>query len=198
MKVIVKNSKVKMIYPVYVYGTSVLRKKAKEIDKNYDDLDKLIEDMYETMKHAEGVGLAAPQIGKALRLFIVDAADIDKEDEEYVEDFKKTFINPVILEQSGDEWTFNEGCLSIPNIREDVNRKEKIRIQYYDPEWNFHDEKYDGIKARIVQHEYDHLDGVMFVDKINPLRKRLLKGQLSAISKGKVDVDYKIKFPRKK
>ena len=187
-----------MIYPVYVYGTSVLRKKAKEIDKNYEDLDKLIEDMFETMKHADGVGLAAPQIGKAIRLFIVDATDIDEEDEEYVEDFKKAFINPIILERSGDEWSFNEGCLSIPNIREDVNRKEKIRIQYYDPEWNFHDEEYDGIRARIVQHECDHLDGVMFVDKINPLRKRLLKGQLSAISKGKVDVDYKIKIPRKK
>ncbi len=197
MKVINYNQ-VKMIYPVYVYGTSVLRKKAKEIDKNYENLDKLIEDMFETMKHAEGVGLAAPQIGKAIRLFIVDAADIDEEDEEYVEDFKKAFINPVILEQSGDEWSFNEGCLSIPNIREDVNRKESVRIQYYDPEWNFHDERYDGIKARIVQHESDHLDGIMFVDRINPLRKRLLKGQLSAISKGKVDVDYKIKIPRKK
>ena len=187
-----------MIYPVYVYGTSVLRKKAKEIDEDYEGLDKLIEDMFETMKHAEGVGLAAPQIGKSVRLFIVDAADIDEEDEEFVADFKKTFINPVILEESGEEWSFNEGCLSIPNVREDVSRQEKIRIQYYDPEWNFHDEEYDGIKARILQHEYDHLDGIMFVDKISPLRKRLLKGTLTAISKAKVDVDYKIKIAGKK
>lgn len=182
-----------MIYPVYMYGTSVLRKKAQEIDKDYKDLDIFIEGMFETMKKAEGVGLAAPQVGKSIRIFIIDASDIDHEDEEYVEDFKKVFINPVIIEESGDEWVFNEGCLSIPEIREDVSRHEKVRIQYYDQEWNFFDEEYDGIRARIIQHEYDHLEGKMFVDKVSPLRKKLLKGKLTAISKGKVDIDYKIK-----
>ena len=186
-----------MIYPVYVYGTSVLRKKAQEIDKNFEGLDIFIEEMFETMKTAEGVGLAAPQIGESLRLFIIDASDIDSEDEEYVKDFRKVFINPVILEESGDEWIFNEGCLSIPDIREDVSRLDKIRIQYYDQEWNFYDEEYDGIRARIIQHEYDHLDGIMFVDKISPLRKRLLKAKLSAISKGKIDIHYKIKYLKK-
>ncbi|MCF8380035.1 MAG: peptide deformylase [Bacteroidales bacterium] len=183
-----------MIYPVYMYGTSVLRKKAQEIDKNYKELGVFIEDMFETMKKAEGVGLAAPQVGKSIRLFVIDASDIDHDDEEYVEDFKKVFINPIIVEESGKEWVFNEGCLSIPDVREDVSRQEKVRIQYYDQEWNFYDEEYDGIKARIIQHEYDHLEGIMFVDKISPLRKKLLKARLTAISKGKVDIDYKIKF----
>ncbi len=186
-----------MIYPVYVYGTSVLRKKAQEIDKNFEGLDIFIEEMFETIKTAEGVGLAAPQVGESLRLFIVDASEIDSEDEEYVKDFRKVFINPVILEESGDEWIFNEGCLSIPDIREDVSRQDKIRIQYYDQEWNFYDEEYDGIRARIIQHEYDHLDGIMFVDKISPIRKRLLKAKLYAISKGKIDVHYKIKHLKK-
>jgi peptide deformylase len=184
-----------MIYPVYVYGSGVLRKKTEEIPENYEGLSDLINDMFETMYNAEGVGLAAPQVGKALRLFIVDASAVEEDDEEFQEDFKKVFINPVIIEETGEEWLFNEGCLSIPLIREDVSRKPEIRIQYYDENWNFHDEKYDGIKARIIQHEYDHLEGILFVDKINPLRKRLLNNRLKAISKGKVDIDYKIKTP---
>ena len=149
------------------------------------------------MQSAEGVGLAAPKIGKSLRLFVVDASEVDEEDEEFVQDFKKVFVNPKIVEEKGDEWAFNEGCLSIPDIREDVNRLGKIRIQYYDTDWNYFDEEYDGIRARIIQHEYDHLEGIMFVDKLNPLRKRLLNGKLTAISKGKVPTDYRIKFPSK-
>lgn len=186
-----------MIYPIYVYGTSVLRKKTREIPRDYEGLGQLVADMFETMYHAEGVGLAAPQIGKSLRLFIIDATTGEEDDEEYIEDFKKAFINPKIIEENGEEWLFNEGCLSIPQIREDVQRKPKVRIQYYDENWEFYDETYDGVKARIIQHEYDHLEGVLFVDKINPLRKRLLNGRLKAISKGKIDIDYKIKTPGK-
>lgn len=186
-----------MIYPVYVYGTSILRKVAKEIPKDYPGLQELISDMFETMYHAEGVGLAAPQIGKSIRLFVIDATAVEEEDEEFINDFKKVFINPIIVEEAGEEWAFNEGCLSIPLIREDVNRKPELRIQYYDENWEYHDEKYEGVKARIIQHEYDHLEGILFVDKINPLRRRLLNGKLNAITKGKVDIDYKIKTPSK-
>ena len=188
-----------MIYPIYVYGTSVLRKKAQEIPKDYEGLEQLVEDMFETMTVSEGVGLAAPQIGKSLRVFVVDTTQIEyneEEDDEDISDFKQAFINPEIIEETGEEWTSNEGCLSIPGIREDVERKERLRIQYYDPQFNFHDEVYEGIKARIIQHEYDHLMGVLFVDKINPLRKRLIKGKLNAISKGKVDTTYKIKISK--
>jgi peptide deformylase len=192
-----------MIYPIYVYGTPVLRKKTVEIGRDYPDLQKLITDMYETMKYSEGVGLAAPQIGLAIRLFVVDATGSGKEeegfdeDDEDLSDFKKAFINPKITKYWGDVWTFNEGCLSIPDLREDVDRPEKVRIQYYDEAFNFHDEEFDGVRARIIQHEYDHLEGIMFVDKINPLRKRLVTGRLNAISKGKVDVHYKIKIANK-
>lgn len=192
-----------MIYPIYVYGSSVLRKRAKEITKDYPGLAGLISDMFDTMKYSEGVGLAAPQIGLSLRIFVVDATSNEgKEDEgidqeEDLSDFRKVFINPVITKYSGDMWTFNEGCLSLPNIREDVDRPEKIRIQYYDDEFRFHDEEYDGTRARIIQHEYDHLEGILFVDKINPLRRRLVSGKLSAISKGKVDIHYKIRIAAK-
>ena len=191
-----------MIYPIYVYGTTILRKKAAEIKKNYPGLSQLIKDMFETMKFSEGVGLAAPQIGLSIRIFVVDATGGGKEEEgidtdEDLSDFKKVFINPKIIRYWGDTWTFNEGCLSIPNLREDVDRPEKVRIQYYDEFFNLRDEEYDGTRARIIQHEYDHLEGVMFVDKINPLRKRLITGKLAAISKGKVDIHYKIRTPAK-
>lgn len=188
-----------MIYPIYVYGTTVLRKKAKEIPEDFEGLEQLISDMFETMHVSEGIGLAAPQIGKSLRLFVIDATKVEydeEEDEEDISNFKQAFINPVILEETGEKWNFNEGCLSIPFIREDVERKEKIRIQYYDPDFQFHDQIFEGVKARIIQHEYDHLKGVLFVDRINPLRKRLIKGKLSAISKGKVDTSYKIRIPK--
>jgi peptide deformylase len=193
-----------MVYPIYVYGSTVLRKIAKDIPQDFDGLDQLIEDMFETMAFSEGVGLAAPQIGKSIRLFCIDATRTENDDEEEdgeeyesLKDFKKAFINPQIIEETGSKWMFNEGCLSIPLLREDVERHSRIRIQYYDPDWNFHDEVYDGVKARIIQHEYDHLEGVMFVDRINPLRKKLIKGRLNAITKGKVDIDYKIRIPSK-
>jgi peptide deformylase len=185
--------------PVYVYGMPVLRKIAQDIDKNYEGLDQLIEDMFDTMVISEGVGLAAPQIGKSVRLFIVDASRMEDFDEEPdLQDFKKIFINPQITDEWGDKWVFSEGCLSIPNIREDVSRYSDLNIEYYDENWNFHSEEYSGVKARIIQHEYDHLDGRLFVDLINPLRKKLIAPKLKAISKGNVDCDYRIIFPGKR
>jgi peptide deformylase len=192
-----------MIHPIYVYGTSILRKKTIEITGDYPGLLQVIGDLYETMKFSEGVGLAAPQIGLSIRLFVVDATGSGREEEgfddndEDLSDFKKVFINPKITRYWGEPWSFNEGCLSIPDLREDVDRPEKVRIQYYDEAFVFHDEEYDGVRARIIQHEYDHLEGILFVDKINPLRKRLIAGKLSAISKGKVDIHYKIKIAGK-
>jgi peptide deformylase len=187
-----------MVLPVYVYGMSVLRKVAQEIDEDYEGLDQLIDDMFETMIASEGVGLAAPQIGKSIRLFLIDASRMeDVEEEPSLKDFKRIFINPYITNEWGDKWSFSEGCLSIPNIREDVNRPEKVKIEYYDENWNFKEEEFEGIKARIIQHEYDHLDGRLFVDLINPLRKKLIAPKLRAISKGNVECDYKIIFPKK-
>lgn len=180
-----------MVYPIYVYGTSVLRKKAKEIPRDFADLGVFIDNMFETMKVSEGIGLAAPQVGKSLRLFIVDATEIEDEEGEDLANFKIAFVNPRIVEESGERWSFNEGCLSIPGIREEVEREERVRIRYYDRDWNFHDEVYTGIKARVIQHEYDHLEGILFVDKINPLRRRLINGKLLGISKGKADTEYK-------
>jgi peptide deformylase len=179
-----------MVYPIVVYGSPMLRKVSKEIDKDYPKLDQLIEDMYETMEVSDGIGLAAPQIGKSIRLFIIDATPM-AEDDPSLEGFKKVFINPKIIEETGDKWGYTEGCLSLPNIREEVNRPSNIRIQYYDKNFEFHDEKYDGIKARIMQHEYDHLDGVLFVDLLAPLKKKLLKGKLNDIAKGKSKAAYK-------
>ena len=186
-----------MILPVYVYGMPVLRKVAGEIDKNYEGLNQLIDDMFETMKASDGVGLAAPQIGKSVRIFVINAEEMEVDDEPELKNFRKIFINPYITEEYGDKWEFQEGCLSIPLIREDVTRHSKLKIEYYDENWNFHAEEYEGVKARIIQHEYDHLDGKLFVDKINPLRKKMLKARLGSISKGKVDIDYKIIYPRK-
>lgn len=184
-----------MIYPIVMYGDPVLRQKAKDIEKG-TDLKQLIEDMYETMHAANGIGLAAPQIGKAIRLFVVDGTQL--EDEEHMTDFKKAFINPQIIEEVGEPWEFEEGCLSIPNIREKVSRKEDVKIKYYDENWELHEEEYDGMKARIIQHEYDHIEGKLFVDYLTPLKKRLLKGKLADISKGKVDTEYRIAVPKGK
>ncbi|MFC2089251.1 peptide deformylase [Bacteroidota bacterium] len=187
-----------MILPVYVYGMPLLRKVAAEIDENHEGLDQLIDDMFETMIFSEGVGLAAPQIGKSIRLFIVDASRMeDVEDEPDLNTFKRIFINPIILEEWGEQWSFSEGCLSIPNIREEVSRPSMVRIEYYDRDWNLKEEVFDGVKARIVQHEYDHLEGKLFVDKINPLRKKLISPKLKAISRGKVDCDYKLVYLKK-
>jgi peptide deformylase len=180
-----------MIYPIVVYGDPVLRQRAKDVEEG-TDLKPLIQDMFETMYGAQGVGLAAPQIGKSIRLFIVDGSVI--EDDETLQDFKKAFINPEMLEELGDEWEYEEGCLSIPNIRENVSRNEKLRIRYFDEDWNQHEEEYSGRKARIIQHEYDHIEGKLFIDYLTPLKKRLLKSKLSDISKGKVETDYRIKY----
>lgn len=182
-----------MVYPIVVYGSPVLRQKAKEIDKDYPQLSQLVEDMFETMYASDGMGLAAPQIGKSLRLFIIDLTSLEDEDES-LKDFKKVFINARITEYEGEFWTMNEGCLSFPTIREDVDRKNRIRIQYYDENWNYHDEYMEGLIARVVQHEYDHTEGVLFIDLIPPLRKKVIRGKLKDISKGKVDVKYKIKL----
>ncbi|MBI1266260.1 MAG: peptide deformylase [Cryomorphaceae bacterium] len=189
-----------MILPIVAYGDPVLRKKGDEIDEDYPNLDKLIENMFETMYDAHGVGLAAPQVGLPIRLFIVDAAPFaEGEDaDEECADFKRVFINPVIFEESGEEWEFEEGCLSIPNIREEVSRKSVVKIEYYDENWDLYEEELDGILARIVQHEYDHIEGKLFTDRISPLRRTLLQGRLLDITKGNVDVAYKMKFPKSK
>ena len=184
-----------MIYPIYAYGFPVLRKKAEDIDKNSDiDVKQLAEDMFETMYAASGVGLAGPQIGKSLRIFVIDA---DAMDPENLKGYKKVFINPQILEEDGEEWVFEEGCLSIPKIREEVSRQEKVTINYFDENWEEHTETFDGVVARVVQHEYDHIEGVLFTDHLSSFKKRLLKGKLNGISKGKVEHDYKMKFPTK-
>ena len=189
-----------MILPIYGYGESVLRKKTVEIDRDYPDLDQLIENMYETMYKAHGIGLAAPQVGLNIRLFVIDATPL-AEDEEYVDikeelaNCKKVFINPIITKRDGELWKFNEGCLSIPDIREDVKRLENITIEYYDQSWNKKTENFSDVRARIIQHEYDHLEGILFTDLLSPLKKKLLKGKLANISKGKVDTEYRMKFP---
>jgi peptide deformylase len=186
-----------MIYPIVVYGHPILRKVAAEINKDYPDLGQLIEDLFETMYHSEGLGLAAPQIGKSIRIFVIDGKPA-AEDEPSLAEFKKAFINPHIVERTGELMPMNEGCLSIPNLREEVMREAHVRITYYDENWQFHDEEYDGYPARIIQHEYDHLDGILFTDKISPLRRRLLKSKLLAISKGKFECDYKTILPGQK
>ncbi|MFH0843280.1 MAG: peptide deformylase [Bacteroidota bacterium] len=186
-----------MTYPIVVYGHEVLRKIAAEIDKNYPDLQQLIADLFETMYKSEGMGLAAPQIGKSIRIFIIDGTPI-AEDEPSLSGFRKVFINPHIVEKSGEMKLMNEGCLSIPNIREEVNREGNIRIQYYDENLEYHDEIFDGYKARIIQHEYDHLDGVLFTDKVSPLKRRLLRSKLLAITKGKFEADYRTILPGQK
>ncbi|MEE9350248.1 MAG: peptide deformylase [Flavobacteriaceae bacterium] len=193
-----------MILPIVAYGDRVLRKKCINIDKDYKDLDKLLINMRETMDNAHGVGLAAPQINKAIRLFLVDttpfADDEELSDHErtYLSDFNRVFINAKITKEEGDEWVFNEGCLSIPNIREDVFRQETITIEYVDENFKAHKEVLTGLAARVVQHEYDHIEGILFTDKLSSLKKRLIKKKLENISKGKVDVDYRMKFPKKK
>lgn len=186
-----------MIYPIVVFGHPILRKVAEEIDKDYPNLQQLISDMFETMYYSDGLGLAAPQIGKSIRLFVIDGKPVEEDDPEFA-NFKKAFINAHITERSADLVPMSEGCLSIPNLREEVLRESRIRINYYDENWTYHDEVYEGYKARVVQHEYDHLDGILFVDKLNPLRRRLLKGKLMAISKGKFDADYKTILPGEK
>lgn len=191
-----------MIYPIVAYGDPVLRKVAVDIDKSFD-VKKLSEDMFETMYNAKGVGLAAPQIGLNIRMFVVDGRpfnegeDLEERDKDpSLVDFKKVFINAEILEEDGDDWGFEEGCLSIPDIREDVYRPEYVTIRYFDEDWAEHTEEFEGLAARIIQHEYDHIDGILFTDHLNPIKKRMLKNKLAKITKGRVDVDYKMKFPK--
>jgi peptide deformylase len=199
-----------MILPIHIYGDPVLRKKCENIDKNYPDLEKLIKDMFDTMYNANGVGLAAPQIGKAIRLFIVDTspfakAEDDDDEDEYTPEqrkemgaFKRIFINAKMVEEVGEEWPFSEGCLSIPKIRENVERKSDIKMEYVDENFKAHTEKFTGVIARVIQHEYDHIEGVLFTDKISPFKRKMISGKLNDISKGKTDPDYKIKVYRPK
>ncbi|MFN9801910.1 MAG: peptide deformylase [Bacteroidota bacterium] len=187
-----------MILPSVAYGDRVLKKKAVDIDRDFPGLDKLIADMFDTMYEAHGVGLAAPQVGKSIRLFVVDAAPF-AEGEDGDPDcagFKRVFINPIIYEEEGEPWGFEEGCLSIPHIREEVKRKPVVKIEYYDEKWDLYEEELDGFPARVVQHEYDHIEGILFLDHINPFRRSLLKGKLNDISRGDVDVSYRMRFPR--
>jgi len=185
-----------MVYPIVVYGDPVLRKRAEEIPHNGLDVATLAADMYETMYAAQGIGLAAPQIGKSIRMFVVDGSTLEAEPT--LKDFKQVFINPVMIEEFTEPWDFEEGCLSIPNIREKISRKGKVIIRYFDLQWMLHEEELDGMKARIVQHEYDHLEGKLFLDYLSPLKKRMLKGKLTDISKGDVKTEYRILAPTKK
>ncbi len=193
-----------MILPIVAYGDPVLRKVAKDLDKEYPKLEELIENMWETMYNANGVGLAAPQIGLPIRMFLVDTSpfsddeDLSKEVQEALNGFKKVFINAKIEREEGDEWAFNEGCLSIPDVREDVKRKETITISYLDANFKMKRETYDGLLARVIQHEYDHIEGILFTDKLSSLKKRLLKARLKNIAQGKVPVDYRMRFPEMK
>jgi len=191
-----------MVLPIIGYGATVLKTKAKVIPSDYPELNKLISDMYETMYDASGVGLAAPQIGKSIRLFVIDTSPFDTDDFEQnsgfeVKSVKKTFINPVMIDETGENASFEEGCLSIPNIREHINRKSDITIRYQDENFIDHQETFAGILARVIQHEYDHLEGTLFTDKISPFKKKLIKGKLNNIMIGKVSVDYKMKFFKK-
>jgi peptide deformylase len=193
-----------MILPIVAYGDPVLRKVADAIDAAYPDLEKLITNMKETMYNASGVGLAAPQIGKAIRLFLIDASpfaeddDLSEEERTVLKSFNRVFINPKILEEDGEEWIFNEGCLSIPDVREDVSRQPKITIEYQDENFTIHTETLEGLAARVFQHEYDHIEGILFTDKLSTLKKRIIKKKLENISKGKISADYRMRFPNAK
>ena len=190
-----------MILPIVAFGDPVLRKVATDITPEYPNLDTLLENMFETMYNAYGVGLAAPQIGLPIRLFIVDATgfaedeELDEAQRSQLEGMKKVFINAKIIKRDGEPWVFNEGCLSIPDVREDVFRPESITIEYYDENFNKKVEEFDGLAARVIQHEYDHIEGILFTDKLSALKRRLLKGKLSNISRGRIKVDYKMRFP---
>ncbi len=182
-----------MILPIFAFGQPVLRKVADDIDNSFEDLNGLIENMFETMRNARGVGLAAPQIGQSIRLFIIDTQQMDKDAEEPT-GIKKVFLNAQLLDESGDPWIFEEGCLSIPEIHADIERKSTIRIKYQDQDWNEHTETFDGVTARVIQHEYDHIEGILFVDHMRPLKKRMIKGKLERIKKGDIEVKSPMRF----
>jgi len=192
-----------MILPIVAYGSPILRKVCSDIAPDYPGLDKLIADMWETMYNSNGVGLAAPQINKEIRLFVMDSEQIfanqDEEDKDEFPDapgYKGVFINAHIKELNGDEWSYNEGCLSIPKIREDVYREEEVTLEFEDENFNHHVKTFNGITARVILHEYDHIEGKLFIDYIKPLKRKLLKGKLTDISKGKINVDYRMVFPK--
>ncbi len=193
-----------MILPIVAYGDPVLKKKAKDITPEYPEFETLLKNMHETMYNASGVGLAAPQVGLPIRLFLVDTSpfaeddELSSEEQEELKNFKQVFINAEILDEEGDEWPFNEGCLSIPDVREDVFRKPKITIKYQDENFDSYTKQFDGLIARVIQHEYDHIEGILFTEKLSSLKKRLIKGRLANISKGKIHVDYKMRFPNQK
>ena len=190
-----------MILPIVAYGAHILKKKAKDVTLNPSELTPFIENLWETMYAASGVGLAAPQVGHSKRIFIIDASpfaddeNLDTSERLALKEFKEVFINPTIIDETGEEWPFNEGCLSIPNIREDVIRQDKVSIRYTNSDWEKKEETFTGLAARIIQHEYDHIEGILFIDRLSSLKRRLLKGKLSQIAKGKVDVDYVMRFP---
>lgn len=186
-----------MILPIVSFGAPILRKKCVDITPEYPELETLLANMWETMYEASGIGLAAPQINKGIRLFLIDTTpfvDDEEETEEVI--VKQAFINARIIEETGEEWVFNEGCLSIPDVREDVSRKSTVKIEYMDENFKKHTTTFDGLTARVIQHEYDHIDGILFTDKISALRKRMIKGKLMDISKGKVNVAYKMRFSK--
>lgn len=193
-----------MILPIVAYGAPVLKQRAKPIEADYKNLQALISNMWETMYAAQGVGLAAPQIGLSIRLFVIDTApfaaddSLTAEERTALEMFKEVFINATILDETGEAWDFNEGCLSIPDIREDVLRNETIQIHYWDQDFKEHTRTFEGLIARVVQHEYDHIEGILFTDKLSPLKKRLIKRKLTAISQGKIHSEYPMRFPQTK
>lgn len=186
-----------MILPVYAYGQPVLNRKGKEVAPDHEGLITLIANMWETMYNAKGIGIAAPQVGRSLRLFVVDTVQLEDEENEF-KGIKKVFINPTILEESGKEWAYEEGCLSIPNIHGDVERLSDVKISYFDEDFNEIIETYDGMNARVIQHEYDHIDGVLFTDKLKPLKKKMLSRKLEKLKKGKSNANYRLKFYEKR
>jgi len=184
-----------MLLPIYAYGQPILKKVGEDIDENYEGLSDLLVSMWETMYHADGVGLAAPQIGRAIRIFLVDTVQTMEEGDED-KGIKMVFINAQVLEESGESWSYEEGCLSIPNIRGEVSRVDQVTIKWVDEEWNEHQQTFNGINARVIQHEYDHIEGKLFTEKLKPLKKKLIKRKLEAIKKGNVKAHYRMKFPR--
>ncbi len=186
-----------MIIPIYAYGHAVLKTVAKEIDKDYPDLNELIRNMWDTMYNAQGVGLAAPQVGRAIRLFLVDTKQLDTEEEGSEKGLKEVFINAQVLEETGDHWSYEEGCLSIPNIRGEVERPSDLIIKYQNAEFEWVEKAFTGRNARVIQHEYDHIEGVLFTEKLKPVKRNLIRRKLDAMRKGKADCDYPIRFVKK-
>ncbi|MEO5906731.1 MAG: peptide deformylase [Saprospiraceae bacterium] len=182
-----------MILPIYAYGQPVLRKKAAPIDQQYPDVESLIQDMYETMYSAKGVGLAAPQIGKDIRLFIIDTLQINKKDQ-VPTGIKRVFINAEIVDESGEPWLYEEGCLSIPDIHVEIERNPTIRITYFDEQWNKHTDTFEGVNARVIQHEFDHIEGVLFIDRMKPLKRRMINRKLEKIKRGEIETNHPMRF----